>query len=141
MDACVGIGDEKAIKEAIIQWVEMCPKEECGIFGECNTQKQWSWNDFRMNLKSSFFVDKSVLYVLSRILSEPIGVFLENSTWTSSYLENETVGNLSILFALGCDKCFIPITRAADDEIEDLLEQCECMTEIATAVVFVLIVS
>ena len=141
MDACVGIGNEKAIKEAIIQWVEMCPKEECGIFGECNTQKQWSWNDFRMNLKSSFFVDKSVLYVLSRILSEPIGVFLENSTWTSSYLENETVGDLSILFALGHDKHFIPITRVADDEIEDLLEQCECMTEITTAVVFILIVS
>ena len=140
MDACVGIGDEKAIKEAIIQWVEMCPKEECGIFGECNTQKQWSWNDFWMNLKSSFFVDESVLYVLSRILSELIGVFLENSTWTSSYLENETVGDLFIILALGCDKCFIPITRTADDEIEDLLEQCECMTEIATAVVFVLIV-
>ena len=118
----------------------MGPKEECGIFGECNTQKQWSWNDFRMNLKSSFFVDESVLYVLSRILSEPIGVFLENSTWTSSCLENETVGDLSILFALGCDKCFIPIIRGADDEIEDLLEQCECMTEIATAVVFILIV-
>ena len=119
----------------------MCPKEECGIFGECNTQKQWSWNDFRMNLRSSFFVDKSVLYVLSRILSEPFGVFLENSTWTSSYLENETVGNLSILFALGHDKHFIPITRGADDEIEDLLEQRECMTEIATVVVFILIVS
>ena len=93
-----------------------------------------------MNLKSSFFVDESVLYVLSRILSEPIGVFLENSTWTSSYLENETVGDLCILFAFGHDKHFIPITRVADDEIEDPLEQCDCMTEITTAVVFVLIV-
>ena len=74
-----------------------------------------------------------------RILSEPIGVFLENSTWTS-YLENETVGDLSILFALGRDKHFIPITRVTDDEIKDLLEQCECMTEIATAVVFILII-
>ena len=41
MDAYVRIGDEKAIKEAIIWWVEMCPKEEHGIFGECNTWKQY----------------------------------------------------------------------------------------------------
>ena len=141
MDACIGIGNEKAIKEAIIQWVEICPKEECGVFGECNTQKQWSWNDFIISLKSRFFMDESVLYVLSRILSEPIGVFLENSTWTSSYLENETVGDLSILFALGSDKCFVPITRADDNEIKDLIEQCECMVEITTVVVIILIVS
>ena len=55
-------------------------------------------------------------------------------------LKMRLVGDLSILFALGCDKHFIPITRVADDEIEDLLEQCECMTEIATVVVFILIV-
>ena len=118
----------------------MCPREECGMFGECNTQKQWSWNDFVMNLKTRFFVDKSILYVLSRILSEPIGVFLENSTWTSTYIEGGTVGDLSILFAMGSDKHFVPITRADDNEI-DLIEQWECMVEIATVVVIILIVS
>ena len=51
-------------------------------------------------------------------------------------LKMRWLANLSILFALGHDKHFIPITRVADDEIEYLLEQCECMTEIATAVVF-----
>ena len=94
-----------------------------------------------MNLKTRFFVNKSVLHVLSRILSEPIGVFLENSTWTSMYIEGGTVGDLSILFAMGSDKCFVPITRVDDNEIKDLIEQCECMVEITTVVVIILIVS
>ena len=110
------------------------------MFGECNTQKQWSWNDFVMNLKTRFFVDESVLYILSRILSEPIGVFLESTTWISTYIEGGTVGDLSILFALESDKSFVPITRADDNDIKDLIEQCECMVEIATVVVIVLIV-
>ena len=93
-----------------------------------------------MNLKTRFFVNESVLYVLSRILSEPIGVFLENSTWTSMYIEGSTVGNLSVLFAMGGDKHFVPITRADDNEIKDLIEQCECMVEMANVVVIVLIV-
>ena len=140
MDASISIGDKQDIKQAIICWVEMCPREECSMFGECNTQKQWSLNDFLMNLKTRFFIDESVLYVLSRILSEPIGVFLENSTWTSMYIEGGTVGDLSILFAMGSDKHFVPITRADDNEIKDWIEQCECMVEITTVVVIILIV-
>ena len=96
MDASVGIGDEQNIKQAIIQWVEMCPREEHGMFGEYNTQKQWSWNNFLMNLKTRFCVDKSVLYVLSIILSEPIGVFLESTTWTSIYIYIYKVALLAI---------------------------------------------
>ena len=101
MDTSISIGDEMDIKQAIIRWDGMCPQEEHGM----------SWNDFLMNLKTRFFVDESVLYVVSRILSEPIGVFLENSTWTSMYIEGSTVGDLSILFPMGCDKCFFSYNK------------------------------
>ena len=42
---------------------------------------------------------------------------------------------------MGSDKYFIPITRADDNEMKDLIEQCECMVEITTVVVIILIVS
>ena len=140
MDACVGVGHEKEIKDAVIRWIEMCPKDDHSMFGKCNTRKQWSWEDMVTNLKYRIFVDKSVLYILSRILSEPIGVFLENSTWASCDLQGDTVGDLCIVFEMGVDKQFIPIQWASADETDDLIEQCEFIVEIATVVVIILIV-
>ena len=110
------------------------------MFGECNTRKQWSWEDFIGNIKHRFFVDECMPYVLLKILSELIGVFLGNSTQASCDLQGDTVGDLTVVFAMAKDKWFIPIQCAKDEKIDELLEQSEFIVEIATVVVVILIV-
>ena len=39
------------------------------------------------------------LYVISHILSEPIGMLLKNETWASANLQGDTVGDLDVVFA------------------------------------------
>ena len=59
----------------------------------------------------------SVLYIISRIVQESIGVISKDHTWNSTV--NSMLSETQILFAYCGENCFIPISHKSDSELEE----------------------
>ena len=101
------------LKEKVIQWIQHAPEEEKSGFGEVLLHKQMMLQDYVEDFcKADGMVDEITLYVLSRMLREPIAVITKNRFW--SMVEGDYISDTSIVFAFGSDGHFIPLQRAED---------------------------
>ena len=78
-DLRVGLGTEVELKEKVIRWIQHASEEEKSGFGEVLLHKQMMLQDYVEDFsKADGMVDKITLYVLSRLLREPIAVITKN---------------------------------------------------------------
>ena len=63
------------------------------------------------------YVDKVVLWVLSRVMREPIAILLKGEFWIT--MEEEDIGDVQMLFVYGGEGQFIPIHCMTDEEMPD----------------------
>ena len=112
-DLSVGLGTEVELKEKVIRWIQHVSEEEKSGFGEVLLCKQMMLQDYVEDFsKADGMVDEITLYVLSRMLREPIAVITKKRFW--SMVEGDYIGDMSIVFVFGGDGHFILLQRAED---------------------------
>ena len=65
-------------------------------------------------------VDEVVLWVLSRVMREPIAILLKDKFWITTV--EEDIGDVQMLFVYGGEGRFIPISRMTDEEMPDNIQ-------------------
>ena len=112
-DLSVGLGTEVELKEKVIRWIQHASEEDKSGFGEVLLRKQMMLQDYVEDFsKADGMVDEITLYVLSRMLREPIAVITKKRFW--SMVEGDYIGDMSIVFVFGGDGHFILLQRAED---------------------------
>ena len=122
-DLSVGLGDEKELKEKVIQWIKQATEEERSGFREVILHKQimldeWllCWMNGWKSCAADGEIDELVVYVLSHMLREPIAVITKTQFWSSVEGGSNYSGDTNIVFAFGSKGHFIPLERA---EVQD----------------------
>ena len=100
-DLTVGLGDGKELKEKVIQWIQHATEEERSGFSEvmCKQMTLDEWLD-KFGVGDGE-VDELVIYVLSRLLQEPIAVITRTHFWSSVEGGHNYIGDANIVFAFG----------------------------------------
>ena len=65
-------------------------------------------------------VDEVVLWVLSRVMQEPIVILLKGKFWIMT--EEEDIGDVQMLFVYGGEGCLIPIRHMTNKEMPDTVQ-------------------
>ena len=112
-DLTVGLGDGKELKEKVIQWIHHATDKERSGFGEVMLHKQMMLDEWLDKFGAAVGeVDELVIYVLSRLLQEPIAVITRTQFWSSVEGGHNYIGDTNIVFAFGSEGHFIPLWRA-----------------------------
>ena len=83
-DLTVGLSDGKELKEKVIQLIQHATDQERSGFGEVMLCKQMMLDDWLDKFGAADGeVDELVVYVLSRLLQEPIAVITRTCFWSS----------------------------------------------------------
>ena len=112
---CTFFKDEAAMRNIVLKWLDMCSKPDRNAMGLYMLKKGWEFEHFVSFFQTkTIMVNELVLYVISHIVWEPIGVISKDLTWNSTV--NSMLSKTQILFAYCGENHFIPITHKTDSE-------------------------
>ena len=98
-------------------------------FAQMMTSLQWGQICYKKQRKFSIYVreyeetghvDEVVLWVLSRVMREPIAILLKGKFWIT--MVEEDIGDVQMLSVYGGEGCFIPIHCMTDEEMPDKIQ-------------------
>ena len=116
--SCMFFEDEVAVRKSVMKWLEMCSKLDRNAKGLYMMKKEWQFKHFvNYFWTKTVMVNELVLYIISHIVWEPIGVISKDHTWNSTV--NAMLSQTQILFAYCGKNHFIPISRKTDSELEE----------------------
>ena len=116
-DLTVGLGDDKQLKEKVIWCIQHATDQERSRFGEVMLHKQMMLDEWLDKFGTTDgVVDELVMYVLSRLLWEPIAMITKTHFWSSVEGGSNYISDTNIMFAFGSKGHFIPLERA---EVQD----------------------
>ena len=105
------------LRSKVLKWLELCTKEDKNVMSTILTRNSWGFDHFyNFFWTQSITMNGIVLYVLSWILQEPIGVILKDDIWNTTI--NYMLGETELLFVYRGENFFIPIERMTDSELE-----------------------
>ena len=100
-DLTVGLGDGKELREKVILWIQHATDQERSGFGEVMLCKQMMLDKWLDKFGAADGeVDELVVYVLSRLLQEPIAVITRTCFWSSVEGGGNYIGDTNIMFTL-----------------------------------------
>ena len=88
--------------------------------GQNLLQKQHKFPIYLREFEQIGQVDEVGLWVLSRVMWEPIAILLKGKFWIMT--EEEDIGDVQMLFVYGGEGCFIPIHHMIDEEMPDTVQ-------------------
>ena len=108
---------DRELKEKVIWWIQHATDEERSSFSEVMLCKQMMLDEWLDKFGAGDGeVDELVMYVVSRLLWEPIAVITKTCFWSSVEGGNNYISDTNIVFAFGAEEHFIPLERA---ELQD----------------------
>ena len=128
--SCTFFEDELDVRKSVMKWLEMCSKQDKNVMGSYMMKKGWQFEHFVNYFQTkTVMVNELVLYIISCIVWEPIGVIFKDHTWNSTV--NAMLSQTQILFAYCGENCFIPISHKTDSELgEEPSESVSCCMSI-----------
>ena len=116
--SCTFFEDELDVRKSVMKWLEMCSKQDKNVMGSYMMKKGWEFEHFVNYFQTkTVMVNELVLYIISHIVWEPIGVISKDHTWNSTV--NAMLSQTQILFAYCGENHFIPISHKTDSELEE----------------------
>ena len=106
-----------SVREAIWRWLTFCTNDDKSAMGPNLLQKQQKFPIYVREYKEMGHVNEVVLWVLSRVMREPIAILLKGEFWIT--MEEEVIGDVQMLFVYGGEGQFIPIHHMTDKEMPD----------------------
>ena len=83
--SCTFFEDELAVRKSVMKWLEMCSKQDKNVMGSYMMKKGWEFEHFVNYFQTkTVMVNELVLYIISHIVQEPIGVISKDHTWNST---------------------------------------------------------
>ena len=83
-------------------------------------QKQRKFPIYVREYEETGHVDEVVLWVLLRVMREPIAILLKGKFWITTV--EEDIGDVQMLFVYGGEGCFIPICHMTYKEVPDNIQ-------------------
>ena len=116
-DVTIGLGDNKELKEKVIWWIQHATDQERSSFSEVMLCKQMMLDEWLDKFGATDEeVDELVIYMVSRLLQEPIAMITKTCFWSSVEGGSNYISGTNIVFAFGGEGHFIPLERA---ELQD----------------------
>ena len=109
-----------SVREAIWRWLTFCTDNDKSAMDPNLLQKQRKFLIYIREYEETGHVDEVVLWVLSRVMREPIAILLKGEFWITT--EEKDIGDVQMLFVYGGEGCFIPICRMTDEEMPDNIQ-------------------
>ena len=108
-----------SIREAIWMWLTFCTDDDKSAMGPNLLQKQRKFPIYAREYEETGHVDEVVLWVLLRVMREPIAILLKGEFWITM---EEDIGDVQMLFVHGGEGHFIPIHCMTDEEMPDNIQ-------------------
>ena len=99
-----GFENVQALIDAIWRWLTFCTDDDKSAMGPVLFRKPTKFAHYVEQLKKNYKINEIVLWVISRILHEPIGVLVKDEFWVNHYLRfcrSCNLSNVHALFAYG----------------------------------------
>ena len=94
-----GFEDVQALLDAIWRWLSFCTEDDKSAMGQVLFRKPTKFAHYVEEFKKNYKMDEIVLWVISHILHEPIGVLLKDEFWIMTI--DLDLSNVHALFAYG----------------------------------------
>ena len=109
--SCAFFKDEAAVRMNVQKWLSLCSKQDRNVLGMYLVKKKgWEFDHFQKFFRiKKVMVNELVLYIISHIIREPIGVISKDIMWNSTM--NYMLPETKILFAYCGENQFLPITH------------------------------
>ena len=110
---CTFFEDEVDVRRSVLKWLEMCSKLDKNAMGSYMSKKGWEFEHFANYFQTkTIMVNELILYIISCIVQEPIGVISKDHTLNSTV--NSMLSETQILFAYCGENHFIPISHKTE---------------------------
>ena len=110
-----GFEDVQALLDAIWRWLSFCTKDDKSAMGPVLFRKPTKFIDYVEQFKKNYKLDKIILWVISCILCEPIGVLLKDKFWIT--MVDLDLSHVHGLFAYGGEGRYLPIVHMEPNEM------------------------
>ena len=119
-DYTYGFKDVASVRKAIWRWLTFCTEINKSAMGQNLLQKQCKFPIYLREFEETGQVDEVVLWVLSRVMQEPIVILLKWEFWITT--EEEDIGDVQMLFVYGGEGHFIPTHHMTNEEMPDTVQ-------------------